>query len=227
MTSPTRPTRRYSPQTPSGVWSVGKGPGSPEEKARRPPPVGDWVKNAGKSALCSRCRLWFLASQCRLGLPEDPTRDWQGEVYQVCWQCHMERTGGACDPHLYDSRQWEKECTQERLRRKIRAGEHLGQRVRNVKYDLAKADIEARHPGESRKTFRMRLRRATVCVGTQVAIAYITATTENKVKLFQHVITWCDEMTKQAQDPKYVPVLAEVAISDLEHQFLSEIVYGA
>ena len=57
------------------------------------------------------------------------------------------------DPHLYNSKPWAKACVRGRTQRKIRAGEHSAKRVRNVKHELAKADIEERRPGEARQAF--------------------------------------------------------------------------
>ena len=204
-----------------GVWGTGP--------PRAGPPPGRAQEEEGRSAQCSACLLWYLQDHCKYHVPEgmDPSHDWQGKDFdRYCWVCERQRTGEDGNPILYIKKLWVRECNLAKASKVDACHEMYHRRVRCVKYELAKKDIEEQHPGESNKAFRRRVLTATVAVAATVALAFFKADKRQREQYLRAMIRFDEDMNRKCEDPTFVPQLAEIYVSDFEAQFMSEVVKG-
>ena len=126
----------------------------------------------------------------------------------------------------YNMRAWREECKRTWQDRQYEQKENLIRRARRQGWDAAKRDIDSRHPGETRRAVRNRLKEFTALWVIHIASAYSKMPKEKKETCKSALQEWVQEHERKARDPEYVPKLKETNVSSMEHQFLSEIVTG-
>jgi hypothetical protein len=161
--------------------------------------------------------------------------DWQGDLSLQCYVCDHEAGGGAADVKVETAevdllRAYRKRCKKSWLNRQYKAKAQVG-RTRSMSYKTAKKDIDEKHPGENKKSYRDRLLHQTYIVAYRIALAITKASPEKRMQYDAATAVWGAEWEKVADDPTYVPQLpcddgTDVPIQNMLAQFLSEFVDG-
>ena len=181
----------------------------------------DGQPRTGPSHRCEACGELFNKSEVLIQL-EKPSMDWQEKLGLICFDCWKQQNPKELPYELAD---WKRMCKRMWLMRQVEAQGHL-KRIRNTTYESAREDIEARHPGESRREFRKRIIQETAALAAALATGIARMAEKERGKATQALANWVTEWQKKAEDGTYVPKLEVTLLQDQVLQFASEVVPG-